>query len=518
MKSMRDTIFKGAAILMAMNFIAHVTAFVKQMMVASWFGTSETMDAYLIAAAVIGLIQLLVSRPIRQCLIPMFRHDLAQHGEKTAWFNVSILFNNTAVILLLLVLVAWWLAPYLVALIAPGFDPENRSLASSLAQITVGSVVFVGMGSILSQLLLSYRKFLLPGSVDTVNSIVVILVFLALGSTYGIYGLAVGVVIGSMTQFVLQLPILWQKRKLYRAKIDLSHPGMKEMGQLALPALFSTSGKQLSRITDRIFASMLPAGSLSALGFASGLMAVMKEFLIEAPDQAIFPHLTKLSAEKKFAAVSRQLFNYVRIVFFITLPIGIGAMVLAEPIISLVFQRGAFDETSVRITSQALMFYAIGLPAAAITAILSRTFFGLKDTWTPTKVAFIRHGTRIALSWLLIGWLGHRGIALADSVSLILSTLCLFLYLPEEIKGQEGWATLRSFGQTVAASVLMLVVVYAVKARVIEFASASVGLLSLVFLGIAIYAAITLLMRRKDMQVLFDGLAALLPASLARKC
>jgi putative peptidoglycan lipid II flippase len=164
------------------------------------------------------------------------------------------------------------------------------------------------------------------------------------------------------------------------------------------------------------------------------------------------------------------------------------------------------------------MFYAVGLPAAAITAILSRTFFGLKDTWTPTKVAFIRHATRIVLSWVLIGWLGHGGIALADSVSAVVSTLCLFIYLPEEIKGQEGWPTVRSFAQTAAASVLMMGVVYAAKARVVEFASAPLGLASLVFLGVAIYAAITLLMRRKDMQLLFDGLTALLPSSLARKC
>jgi putative peptidoglycan lipid II flippase len=383
--------------------------------------------------------------------------------------------------------------------------------------MTGGGVLFFGMAKILSQVLLSYGHVLLPGSMDALDNIVVGLAFLALASSYGIYGLAIGVVIGCAAQLLFQLPILWQKRDMYSAQLNLFHPAMREMAKLALPALFATSGKQVAKITDRIFASMLPAGSLSALSYANGLMAVVKELFVEAPDQAIFPHLTKLSAERKFQDLSRQLFNYVRIVFFITLPIGIGAMVLAEPIVRLVYHRGAFDEASVLTTSQALMFYSIGFPAYGLTNILSRTFFGMKDTWTPTKVAFLRHGSRIALAWVLIQWIGHAGIALADSLSSVVSGVCLFLYLPAEIKGDEGWKTVKSFGQTIGATALMLGVVYFAKERWIEILSGPIGVFALIVLGGAIYAVAAVLTRRKDMDIVVHGLTGLLPNALTRK-
>jgi putative peptidoglycan lipid II flippase len=517
MNSVRNSILKGALTLVMLQFVGHLTELLKQLMVASWFGTSGAMDAYLMATAVVGLVQILISRPIRQCLIPMFRHDLAQRGESVAWFNVSILFNNMAIVLLVLVVAGWFLSPYLVEALAPGFSEASQSLASSLAQTTMISVIFMGMAGVLSQLLFSYRRFVLPGSAYGVNNIVVIATFLALGGLYGIHGLAIAALAGSMTQFLLQLPILWQKRHFYCAKVDLRHPSMKEMARLAFPALLSMSGKQISRVTDRIFASLLPVGSLSALGFASGLTTVLKEFIVEAPDQAIFPHLTKLSAEKKFSELSQQLFKYLRISFFISLPVGIGVMVLAEPIVRLVYQRGAFDETSVQITSLALMFYAIGFPASAISTILSRAFFGLKDTWTPTKVAFIRHGVRILLAWILIGFLGHGGIALADSLSVVINGAFLFFWLPKELKGSEAWNTVRSFAQTVGASIVMLGVVYFAKDRLFEHLNALTGFVTLALLGAATYAVLTVLMRRRDMISLVVELAGSLFNGRLRK-
>lgn len=493
MKSARGKIAKAAGLLMTLQVLEQIIGLLKQMVIAAAFGTSATMDSYLVAMTIVGLILLWVGLPVRQTLLPMFRYDLTQRGEAVAWTNVSVLFNNLLVALTLIVVIGEIFAPQLVAVLAPGFQEGTETLSTSLARITMVSVVFVGMGNVLSEIFFSYERFFWPGIAGSVNNLVVMLVFLAIGGTYGIHGLAVAVVLGAACELILQLPILWENRKFYSSRIDLRHSNMAEMGKMSFPLFISAGGNELARITDRIFASLLSAGSLSALAFAHRPVTILLEFLIRPLNKATFPRFTKLSAEGDFRTLSRQLFYYARMVFFITLPVSFGIMLTAEVSVRALYQRGAFNETAVQLTSQALFFYAIGVPAHAMMRVFRSTFFNLKDTWTPTKIALVCIGLKIILSWVLVGSLAHRGIALAESISQIANALFLFYFLPGEVKGQEGWKTASSFVQTLAGCVVMGAVVYLVRAKVDGLLSPSLELASLVFLGVAIYGIFALL-------------------------
>jgi putative peptidoglycan lipid II flippase len=490
MKSARGKIAKAAGLLMALQAIEQTTGLLKQVLIAAVFGISATMDSYVVAISVVGLIMLWVRLPVRETLIPLFRYDLARRGEQTAWRNASVLLNNFVIVLVLIVLAGEILAPYVVNILAPGFDKEAESLATSLARITMTTVVFMAMGTLLAQISYSYEKFFRPGMVGAVNNMVVMLALFGLGSMYGIHGLAIAVVLGAACEFVLQLPILWEKRKLYSPEVNLRHPEMLQMGKLSFPLLISTGGHELARITDRIFASLLRAGSLSALAFAHRPISVLLDFLINPLQQAIFPRFTKLSAQQDFSRLSRELFYYLRIVFFFTLPAAVGAMVTAEAIVKALYQRGAFDETAVQLTSQALLCYAIGFPALAVMRVLRRTFFGLKDTWTPTKIALICIGLKIILSAILIRHLAHLGIALAESISQVVNAATLFYLLPKELKGEEGRRTFASFAQTLGCCAVMGAVVYFTKETLYEFFSPALELAFLVVLGVAVYGVI----------------------------
>jgi putative peptidoglycan lipid II flippase len=490
MKSVRGKIVKAAGLLMALQAIEQATGLLKQILIAASFGISATMDSYVVAATVVGLIMLWVRLPVRETLIPLFRYALARRGEQAAWSTASVLLNNFLIVLICIVLVGEFLAPYLVNILAPGFHEGTESLAASLARITMTTVVFMGMGTLLAQISFSYERFFRPGIVGTVNNIVVMLVLVTVGGVYGIHGLAVAVVLGASCEFILQLPILWEKRKFYSPEVNLRHPEMLQMGKLSFPLLISTGGNELARITDRIFASLLSAGSLSALAFAHRPISVLLDFLINPLQQAIFPRFTKLSAHEDFRTLSRELFHYLRMVFFFTLPAALGIMMTADAVVKALYQRGAFDETAVRLTSQALLCYAIGFPALAMMRVLRRTFFGLRDTWTPTKIALFCIGLKIILSAVLIRYLAHMGIALADSISQITNALILFGLLPKEVKGQEGWKTLTSFAQTLAGCMVMGGVVYVMRAKLYELFHPLLGLASLVLLGVAVYGVI----------------------------
>ena len=509
MKSAWEMIVSASALLMGLQILKDVIGLMKQVVITSHFGTSDTMDGYFVANTLVAVILVWLSQPLDRTIIPIFRYDLTQRGEQVAWANFSTLFNNLVPVFIFIAIAGWFAAPYLVALMAPGFERGTGALATSLSRITMASVVFGGLGHLLSQIFFSYKRFLLPGIVGSADNVVVLLAFLALSGTYGIYGLATAVVLGAFCRFALQCSILWEKRQFYCAKVDPRHPGMLEMGKLSFPLMISASTTEVARITDRIFASLLPAGSLSALALARGLIDLPMNLCIGSLQKATFPHFTELSAEEKFQKLSRQLFRYLCVVFCLALPIAIGIMALAEPIVRVLYQRGAFDETSVRLTSQALFFYAIGFPALATSRILARTFFGLKDTWTPSKIALLCMGIKIVLAWVLIRPLGHLGIALAESLSQITKASLLFFFLPDQVKREEGWNTVKSLGRTLATSILMLAVIYLVKDRIAGLISIPLELAVLILLGFATYVAIAFLFRGEEIQSLVKALRAL---------
>ena len=499
MDTTRGRIVKAAAVLIVLELLGQASGLVKQVLIAAWFGTSQTMDAYLIALTLVGLVRVWLSLPIDQTLIPMFRYDLSRRGEQVGWGTVSVLLNNLGVVLVLAAAIGWLLSPYLVSVVAPGLATETRMLAGSLARIAMASLVFGGLARVLSQILFTYERFVVAGAAKMVDNLVIIAGLCLLGGTRGIYALAIAVVLGKAAECLLQLPTLWDKlRRFYSFRVDLRHPGMIEMGALSVPLLVAAGGTELERVTDRIFASLLPVGSLAALAFAHRLISLPADLLIDPLQKSTFPHFARLSAEQDFTSLSRHLGRYVRAVLFLVCPIAVGMVITADVMVRAVYQRGAFNEESVLLTSQALALYALGFPAACVARVLNRTFFGLKDTRTPTKVALGRIGLKIGLSAVLIRALSHRGLALAESLSQIVRVFFLFYLLPKEVKRREAWPIIRSVGRTMAVSGLMAVGVYGIGQRIDGWLRPPVEFGGLLFVGVAIYAATSLLFVRGD--------------------
>ncbi len=497
MSSPWQGILRAATLLMVLEGVSQVAALVKQVLVAATFGTSSAMDGYLVAFAIAMLISAWIQLPIKQTIIPMFRHDLAQRGERAAWANLSVVINNVGVMLVVLAVLVALAAPVLVDLVGPGLDDPGEGLSTWLVRILVLSVIFAGLQGMFNQIFFSYRRFLLPGVAGAMESIVVIAVLLALGSGLGITGLAVAVVAGAGAQFALLLPILWQKRHLYRPVVGFRHPQMVEMIGLSVPLLVASGGAELAHTADRFFASLLAAGSVSALAFAYRLAAAGNNLFIDSLQQATFPHFTQLTAEARFGALSHQLFRYLRLILFLALPLATGLIVLSDLIVRVVYERGAFDETSVRLTSQALAFFAIGFPALSATRLLARTFFGLKDTRTPSKIFLTRLVVKVVLCVALVVPLAHVGIALADSLSQVVSAALLLARLPAHVRRGHTGETLRSLARGILACGVMALALVLVRAR-LPALPLVVELGVLVVTGGTVYATVMLALRAEE--------------------
>jgi putative peptidoglycan lipid II flippase len=518
MSPARDRIARAAALLLVLQLAAQGLGLVKQVLMAALFGTTEATDAYFVAMTVAGLLLIWLLLPARQIVIPLFRGDLARAGEAEAWHGASVLLNGLAVVFVGVAAVGALVAPSLVGIVAPGFDGSTRDLAASLTRIAMASVVFAGIAGILAQLYFSYERFFVPGAMGAANNLVTVLGLLALASVLGVRALAVAAVLGAAVELCLQLPLLWRKRKLYVFRLDLGHPRMREMGWLSAPLLLSKGGTDLARVLDRMFASWLSAGSLSALAFAQRLVAIPNELVVSALQQSTFPHFARLAAERNFPALSRQLFGYVRVVFFVTVPVTVVVAATAELIVGAVYQRGAFGAEASAVTSQALAFYALGFPFHALARILNRTYLSLRDTRTPAGLALVRVAVKIVLTAVLIRPLAHVGVALADSVAEAARCALLLAALPSAVKGRELAAALRAFAQTVGASVLMGVGIHLVRLRLDGLLVPTLEVAALAVLSAGLYAALAVPLQGPEARSVLAAVAALSrPASGERR-
>jgi putative peptidoglycan lipid II flippase len=337
---------------------------------------------------------------------------------------------------------------------------------------------------------------------------VAILVIVLLTPMLSIYALVAGAILGAATQVLVQLPILWKNWPYYRPRLELKNPALRRMAWVSFPLLIGTGGAELSRICDRIFASLLPIGSLSALAYAHRLTyATFFQLLVGSLTTVLFPFFAKSAGLDDYGDLDRKLFRSLRLLFWVVFPLSIGILLLHEPLVRLVYQRGAFDEEAVKITSQAVFYYAIGLPAYSLSTILSYAFYSVKDTKTPVVTGLVRLGMKILLCFALVGSMAHAGLALAESISYVLKAVLLLVLLPQELRQTEYRKIFRSFGVTVTitagmAGVVVLSLPYFREAVRVSpsFSSTALAVGAATSLGIGSYLVFSLLLQRTEVR------------------
>lgn len=429
----------------------------KDIVVASRFGTTAVMDAFLVAFTIPTIIQHWLRSPIRAGFVPLFTEELEKRGEDAAWHAAGTFVGNFIVVVTVIAVIAIVGAPWLVSAIAPGFGPEAHELTVNLARVMLLAIILSAGSGICTHLLHVHGNFALPSATMPVNNIVLILAALFLTRFYGIMGLAYGVVLGSLAHAIVLWPAIWRMRRSIRPRVDFRNPMFLQVMRLALPLLIGMAGAKLDDVIDRVFASMLSAGSISGLAYALRLIDLPKEILVSAFSIVLFPLFSRLAARGDHEALGDRLIDSMRLAFFVLLPVSVGMAFLGEPFVRLIFQRGAFGEESVRYTYSAVLLYTPTIWALGLTTIMTAGFISMKDTKTPVIAGFVRLGFKIALVFALIGAFEHAGIALATSVSHVFKLAVFFFVLPPAIRHGRYGRLFKSFGGTVISTAVMAV-------------------------------------------------------------
>jgi putative peptidoglycan lipid II flippase len=461
--SEKTGVARAAGILMVSMILSRILGYLRDVVIYAEFGQNRITDAYNAAFSIPDfLYMLLVGGALSSAFIPVFASYLSTDREEEAWEVASIIFNLIMTLMLLGILVGMVFTPQLIEVLVPGFSPEYSALTVKLTRIMFAQALFMGLSGLCMGVLNAYKHFLMPaiGSVLYNLTIVVLGWILAVVFDLGIMGFSIGVVVGAVANFSVQVPKLLQLGLRYRFAFNLRHPGVKKIFALMGPVLIGLSVTQFNLFVNQNLASTLPAGIVAALRTGQRIMQLPIGIFAVAVAVAIFPTLTEYSAKNEMDNFKRTMSLGTRSVIFLTLPAAVGLIVLRVPIVRLLFEQGEFTHQATLATAHALLFYSIGLFGYSAQQVLNRTFYSIQDTITPVVVGVMTIVINLVLNFTLIGPMGHGGLALAYSIAGIFNMAALLYFLRRKIGSINGRMFIISFFRSLSAALLMGVAVY----------------------------------------------------------
>lgn len=429
-----------------MTMLSRILGFVRDFVIARTFGAGLATDAFFVAFRLPNLLRRMFAEgAFSQAFVPILGEYKAKRGEA----ETHALVNRVATALGLAVSAVTALgilaAPLIILISAPGFrdEPEKFALTVELTRITFPYILFMSLVALAGGVLNTWSRFAIPAFTPVLLnlSFIGMALFAAPYFDPPVVALAWAVFIGGVLQLAFQLRPLARIGLLPRFSLDLKDEGVRRIGKLMLPAMLGVSVSQVSLIINTIFASFLESGSVSWLYYADRLMEFPAGLLGAALGTILLPSLSKLHADKQPEAFSSLLDWGLRLTLLLTLPAALALAVLAVPLVSTLFQHGAFSAIDVMQTRSALVAYSVGLTGLIVVKILAPGFYARQDVRTPVKIALITLFMTQAMNLAFIIPLRHTGLALSIGLASLLNAGLLYRGLRSRgvYQPQPGW-------------------------------------------------------------------------------
>jgi putative peptidoglycan lipid II flippase len=455
--SPQTNVANAALLVMSLLALAKVVGVIDDLVKARVFGTSADLDAFIVAGGLPELINTVIAGgALAAPFIPVLAGYLSADDQEGAWRLASGVVNLAFGVTALLAALAALLAPWLVAhVIAPGFAPDQQALTAGLMRLTLLSTLIFSVSSVIMSILHAYQHFLLPALAPILYNLGIIGGAVFLARPLGVWGLAVGAVVGSALHLLIQVPGLLRYRARWSPVLGLGDPGLRRVLRLMGPRVLTLGVIQLNTLVAVRLASQLSEGSVSALNFGWRLMQMPETLIGTAIATAVFPTMSALAVQGRSAELRRTLTAALRATFVMGLPAALGVSLMGRPLIEMLFRGGEFGGASTDAVLAALGGYAVGLVGHAALEIVSRAFFARQDTRTPLLVATLAMGLTVTLSLILRGPLGHTGLALANSLGVSFEVGLLLWLARRPLGGVDGARLWRTFGLALLAAAVM---------------------------------------------------------------
>lgn len=516
-ESSRRGITRAAGVIGLGNIASRVLGLVREMVIAAQFGTSSLTGAFIIASQVPTTIyDLLIGGMLSSALVPVFsEYTTLDDHNRSLWQLVSILLLMVTAILSFVTLCVILFAPLVTLLFASGYSESERAITTTLIRVIAPSIFFLGISGVLMGLSYGLKRFTFPAFATAIFNLGIIIGALLISRAFEgdmrIVGLTLGLVLGSVLQFLLLLPALRDFRFSMRlsARAVWHHPGLRQIMRLYLPIALSVVIANIGVVIDRTLATWTYAGQTVAwMRNATTLVQFPLGLVAAAISLAVLPSLSRFAALQDWDGYRGTLQMGLRMVLLLIVPAAVGLFVLAEPIVRLVFERGEFVAYDTYWTAITLRVYLLGLIFAAIDQVLIIAFYAKQDTWTPALVGIVAIGVYLAVAIPLVGPFQILGLVFANAMQHFSHAIIMLILLQRRLRGLSGGGMGRALPRILLAALGMGIVVWLVAEQSHTLLAAAqpglTGNILTVLLpaiaGLASYALLVTLLRLQEAQ------------------
>lgn len=449
-------IIRSTGILMAAFLANKFLAIGRQIVIAEIFGTTVNNDAFVAAFRLPDILFLLISGgALGTAFIPILSERLAHRpaDDPAGWRLTSSVLNTILLITLALAVVAAILAlPIVRRFISPGFPPEVQILTANLMRLTLISTIIFSVSSLIGAVLHAHQHFLLPAVAPLVYNLGIMAGAIFLVPSVGVYGLIYGAIIGAVGHLLIQVPGLLRYGPRYRLVFGWDDLGLWQVARLMGPRVLNVAVIQVNFIVIFNLASRLGTGSVSALDYGWDLMQMPQTIIGSAIGIVLFPTMSELAARSDIAGLRRTMAQTLRIILALAIPAMVGLIVLGQPIIRVMFERGEFGPESTAAVYQALQFWALGLIAHSALEVVNRVFYAQKDTITPLLSSLVSMVINLGLALALYRPLLAGGLALSNGVAVTVEVLIMLVIADRRMAGVEAGSLLDTLVRTLLAA------------------------------------------------------------------
>ncbi len=507
---MSRQLFKSTVVVSSMTLISRILGFVRDMLIARIFGVDLATDAFFVAFKIPNFLRRLFAEgAFAHAFVPVLADYKAQGSKAALKLFIDKTAGTLALLLMLFTLIGIVTAPLLILLLAPGFawQGTQHELAVQMLQITFPYLLFIALVAFAGAILNAHGKFAVPALTPVFLNICMIAAAIRLAPLMNepVMALAWGVFAAGVVQVLFQIPALMRLGLMPRLRLGFNDSGVRRIISLMLPAIFSVSVTQINLLLDTLIASFLAVGSVSWLYYSDRLVEFPLGILGLALGTVILPNLAKNHASDDASAFSNTLDWGLRLVILVGVPATIGLLLLAEPMLSTLFQYNEFSISDVHLAGLSLKAYAIGLLGYILIKVLVPGFTARQDMKTPVRYGIYAMLVSLVLNIVLVFPLAHAGLALATSLGAFFNAALLLRKLLREniYQPASGWP-LFFIRVLLAGAAMSLSLHYLVDARWWNAWSATervINLLKWIGIGMAIYTATLLLagLRLRDM-------------------
>ena len=418
--SVGKKVFRGTAIIVSVGILAKFTSFIAEAILAAYLGTTSQSDAYYMVSSIQNVIYPMLSVGVWKVFLPLYKEKIT-HGlvkEANALANQVITFFSMVSFIAVGLLVL--LAGPVVSLVAPGFEGETRELCIRLVRISAPMYFFIISASVYASMLQARGKFLGSQIRAVASHIPTILAAIFCYKHFGMDAMAIALVIGGAVRLLVELPFVdWGYR--YRVNIQYKSHDFALMLKRLPSALVSEAVNHLNTLIDKAMASTLPVGTISGLNYGHKLMNVFSGLLSSSVATALYPQMIELIALKKEQELSKLVVRIIDLFCLLMLPVSLACVLFRTEMVSAVFQRGSFTAESTSLTAGVFALYCVGIFFVACNAVVTNLFYSYGNTKTPMYISLANLGINVVLNLLLIHLWGVNGLALATSLSALIT-------------------------------------------------------------------------------------------------